>query len=324
MSETTVAQQASQRQSPEHVAWQRACAIAANQLSEHADPKRLARGLDLAQQGRVTRADDEDADAIAYVQRGKKRDVIAPGGTCTCPDHEKAPRARCTHVLALLIVQRAPEFLEDSAREPGDEPDDPAPEGKAGEGREGQEDAPADATPTPENAGGGAGRDTIQDAPAPGPAMEGKQRIYLDGTETTAALLARGLPRSTIWDARRRGYYCPGYKVRAYPQDAGPGNFASLRNPYAFVVSILSKAIRYHGLCVEQDTFQDWTQSLLLECWRRRHAPHVRNFEAYAQVALAGLAHQWIIQRARRLEVEEGCRVDALHLTSYHRERTSL
>ena len=54
----------------------------------------------------------------------------------------------------------------------------------------------------------------------------GADIIYLTGTETIQELRQRGLPESTAHAARKRGYYCPGYNQRCYPQHDGAGGFA--------------------------------------------------------------------------------------------------
>ncbi len=126
-------------------------------------------------------------------------------------------------------------------------------------------------------------------------------RIYLDGTETIQALRSRGLPVSTAYAALARGWYCAQYNRRDYPQLEGPGGFDDLYDPRGFVIHQLAQALRKAGAQLDPETFRDWTQELLLECWKRRHAPHVTRFVPYYQVMIRGLVRQWY--RQRRSEV---------------------
>jgi hypothetical protein len=128
--------------------------------------------------------------------------------------------------------------------------------------------------------------------------------IQLTGAETIQELRQRGLPESTAHAARKRGYYCPGYNHRDYPQREAPGGFAELYDPRGFVVNLLAATVRKAGAHLDPETFRDWTQDLLLECWKRRHAPHItRSFVPYYQVMIKGLVRQWLKRRARHMEM---------------------
>ena len=93
------------------IAWQQACAQAADALRPQPDPERLAKALALAQEGAVALEDD----GAAQVTSGGTRYRIEADGTCHCPDvqHRGAP---CKHTLAVQIHQQATARLAPSAR----------------------------------------------------------------------------------------------------------------------------------------------------------------------------------------------------------------
>jgi len=80
------------------VAWQRACAEAAEALRPQPDEDRLRKALTLAQDGHVTLDDDGSA---TVESRGKHYDVQADGA-CACPDAQHRG-ATCKHALAVHI-----------------------------------------------------------------------------------------------------------------------------------------------------------------------------------------------------------------------------
>jgi len=84
------------------VAWQQACAHAADALLPPPDPERLAKALALAQHGAVALDDD----GAALVTSGVTRYHVDVDGTCSCPDaqHRGVP---CKHTLAVQIHQHA-------------------------------------------------------------------------------------------------------------------------------------------------------------------------------------------------------------------------
>jgi SWIM zinc finger len=92
------------------VAWQQACAQAADALRPQPDPERLAKALALAQDGAVRIEDDGDA----LVTSGDARYLVRANGTCLCPDaqHRGVP---CKHTLAVQIHQHATTQLAPSA-----------------------------------------------------------------------------------------------------------------------------------------------------------------------------------------------------------------
>ena len=51
---------------------------------------------------------------------------------------------------------------------------------------------------------------------------------------TARQLMAQGMPESSAYHALKRGWYCPGYHQRDYPQRDGPGGFAHLETPERF------------------------------------------------------------------------------------------
>jgi hypothetical protein len=92
------------------VAWQQACAHAADALRPQPDPERLAKALALAQNGVVAL----ESDGAALVTSGVTRYHIDVDGTCPCPDaqHRGVP---CKHALAVQIHQQATAALAPSA-----------------------------------------------------------------------------------------------------------------------------------------------------------------------------------------------------------------
>src|SRR5712691_619089 len=92
------------------IAWQQACAQAADALRPPLDPERLAKALALAQDGTVALEED----GAAQVTSGGTRYRIEADGTCHCPDvqHRGAP---CKHLLAVQIHQQATAQLAPSA-----------------------------------------------------------------------------------------------------------------------------------------------------------------------------------------------------------------
>ena len=80
------------------VAWQRACAEAAEALRPQPDDDRLRKALTLAQDGHVTLEDDGSA---TVESRGKTYEVEADGA-CACPDAQHRG-ATCKHALAVQI-----------------------------------------------------------------------------------------------------------------------------------------------------------------------------------------------------------------------------
>jgi len=101
--------------------------------------------------------------------------------------------------------------------------------------------------------------------PQRGPRPEHYRRIQLDGTETRADLLARGVPYRTVSKALKRGWYTQQYHRPQYPQDEGPGLFATLQNPYAFVTAQVRHVLRAHTWGdVAPEDLEDAVQDALL------------------------------------------------------------
>jgi hypothetical protein len=123
--------------------------------------------------------------------------------------------------------------------------------------------------------------------PQRGPRPEHYQRIWLDGTETTAALRARGVPARTARTAIKRGWYTRHYHQPRYPQAEGPGLFATLTNPYAFVTAQVRHVLRTHaGGAVAPEDLDDAVQDALLWAWERRHCPHITDFPAFISTVI--------------------------------------
>jgi hypothetical protein len=123
--------------------------------------------------------------------------------------------------------------------------------------------------------------------PHRGPRPEHYQRIWLDGTETTAELRVRGVPARTARTAVKRGWYTQHYHHLQYPQDEGPGLFATLTNPYAFATAQVRHVLRAHvwGEVTPED-LEDAVQDALLWAWERRHCTHIADFPAYISTVI--------------------------------------
>jgi hypothetical protein len=133
--------------------------------------------------------------------------------------------------------------------------------------------------------------------PHRGPRPDYYQRIWLDGTETRADLLARGVPSRTVTRALKRGWYTQHYHRLQYPQDEGPGLFATLTNPYAFATAQVRHVLRTHAWGdVTPEDFEDAIQDALLWAWERRHCTHIADFPAY----ISTLIREKLRKRPRR------------------------
>jgi len=80
------------------LAWQRACAEAAEALRPQPDEDRLRKALTLAQDGHVTLEDD----GFATVESHGKHYEVQADGRCACPDAQHRG-ATCKHALAVQI-----------------------------------------------------------------------------------------------------------------------------------------------------------------------------------------------------------------------------
>ncbi len=133
--------------------------------------------------------------------------------------------------------------------------------------------------------------------PHRGPRPEHYRRIPLDGTETTAELRARGVPATTARMAVKRGWYTLHYHHLQYPQDDGPGLFATLHNPYAFATAQVRHVLRTHAWGdVAPEDLEDAVQDALLWAWERRHCAHITDFPAY----ISTLIREKLRKRHRR------------------------
>jgi hypothetical protein len=123
--------------------------------------------------------------------------------------------------------------------------------------------------------------------PHRGPRPDHYQRIWLDGTETRADLRARGVPDRTVSKALKRGWYTRHYHQMQYPQADGPGLFATLTNPYAFVTAQVRHVLRAcaRGDVTPEDV-DDAVQDALLWAWERRHCTHITDFPAYISTVI--------------------------------------
>ena len=90
------------------------------------------------------------------------------------------------------------------------------------------------------------------------------------------------MPARTARTAVKRGWYTQHYYHLQYPQDAGPGLFAALQNPYAFATAQVRHVLRAHAWGdVAPEDLEDAVQDALLWAWERRHCAHITDFPAY-------------------------------------------
>ena len=112
--------------------------------------------------------------------------------------------------------------------------------------------------------------------PPCGPRPEHYQRIWLDGTETTAELRARGVPARTARTAVKRGWYTLSYHQPQCPQAEGPGLFATLTNAYTFAMAQMRHVLRTQDWgTLTRENLEDAVQDVLLWAWERRHGAHI-------------------------------------------------
>ena len=105
---------------------------------------------------------------------------------------------------------------------------------------------------------------------------------------TAHQLMAQGMPESSAYHALKRGWYCPGYNQRDYPQHDGPGALLILETPERFVRAYVLRTLAQWEIAPRPDLVEDLTQEGLLACWTRRHAPHIQNFPRYYAAMLRG------------------------------------
>ena len=106
-------------------------------------------------------------------------------------------------------------------------------------------------------------------------------RLSLAPGTTAHQLMAQGLPESSAYHALKRGWYCPGYNQRDYPQHDGAGGFAILETPERFVRAYVLRTLAQWEISPSPELVEDLTQDGLLACWTRRHAPHIQHFPRY-------------------------------------------
>jgi hypothetical protein len=123
--------------------------------------------------------------------------------------------------------------------------------------------------------------------PRRGPRPEHYQRISLDGTETRADLRAQGVSDRTIRKALKRGWYTQHYTRPQYPQEDGPGLFATLQNPYGFATAQVWHVLRAQARTdVTPEDVEDLVQEALLWAWERRHCRHITDFPGYISTVI--------------------------------------
>src|SRR5262252_4902434 len=126
-------------------------------------------------------------------------------------------------------------------------------------------------------------------------------RLILPPGTTAHQLMAQGMPESSAYHALKRGWYCPGYNQRDYPQHDGPGGFAHLETPERFVRASVLRTLALGAIAPSPDLVADLTQDGLLACWTRRHTPHIQHFPRYYAAMLRGL----VTQHCKRLRREQ-------------------
>ena len=126
-------------------------------------------------------------------------------------------------------------------------------------------------------------------------------RVPLPPGTTAHHLMTQGMPESSAYQALKRGWYCPGYNQRDYPQYDGAGGFTTIETPERFVRAYVLRTLAQWDIAPRRDLVEDLTQDGLLACWTRRHAPHIQNFPRYYAAMLRGL----ITQHCKRLQREQ-------------------
>jgi len=142
-------------------------------------------------------------------------------------------------------------------------------------------------------------------------------RLPLQPGTTAHQLMAQGMPESSAYHALQRGWYCPGYNQRDYPQLDGPGGFAHLETPERFVRAYVLRTLAQWEIVPSPELVEDLTQDGLLACWTRRHAPHIQNFPRYYAAMLRGL----VTQHCKRLLREQAQLVPLQDMEARHAVR---
>ena len=85
-------------------------------------------------------------------------------------------------------------------------------------------------------------------------------RLSLAPGTTAHQLMAQGMPESSAYQALKRGWYCPAYNQRAYPQLDGPGGFATIETPERFVRAYVLRTLAQWEIASRRDLVEDLTQ----------------------------------------------------------------
>jgi len=129
--------------------------------------------------------------------------------------------------------------------------------------------------------------------------------------------MAQGMPESSVYHALKRGWYCPAYNQRDYPQYDGLGGFAILETPERFVRAYVLRTLAQWEMTPSPELVEDLTQDGLLACWQRRHAPPIQHFPRSYAAMLRGL----VTQHCKRHQREQAQLVPLLDTEARHAVR---
>ena len=112
-----------------------------------------------------------------------------------------------------------------------------------------------------------------------------------------------------------------------YPQDEGPGLFATLTNPYAFATAQVRYVLRTQAWgALPPEDFEDAVQDALLWAWERRHCAHLTapDFPGYISAVIRGKLRR----RGAAPTCREGTRAarpagDATHAVAREQRRSA-
>jgi len=125
-------------------------------------------------------------------------------------------------------------------------------------------------------------------------------KINITGEESVEDLKARGLSRTTLWRARKNGWYILKYHQPEYIQYDGAGAFNQIKDPFSFAISQVRRVLNSYD-CLEdfQESIEDFAQEGLLLVWERRFE-QVTDFVAFAATIVCRLTKDKIGYERRR------------------------
>ena len=99
-------------------------------------------------------------------------------------------------------------------------------------------------------------------------------RLSLAPGTTAHQLMAQGMPESSAYQALKRGWYCPAYNQRDYPQLDGPGGFATIETPERFVRASVLRTLEQWDIVPRRELVEDLTLVPLQDKEARRAVRH--------------------------------------------------